>query len=395
MKRLLLVISALCVMCTTVLAFNFGFDFGFGGNRNIQYEDLLPVLTGWEPSSKVFGNTSTGVVKRQSFSFTNTGNDYAEDVTVSVTGTGFSLYSTTTFGNISSLRTLTAKVRFSPVAATEYSGFINYSAPNIARLRAVLTGTGVNYNPPSAPTNIVATPGDGTITTTWTAGVGSTSSLFKRGVSSGVYGNHSTVTSPHVVDGVNGTSQYILVGASNSNGITWGTEVSATPAINCSNTPSVTYTAGTSVDIFVGYSDNRTSLGNQYSGVSSYNACSVGFYMKIGAGDISSKNYVVKVYSTVGNNGNLGTLKGTSSTVSGSIVTASPSEVKFSFSPAVTITTNDVVLIVTSDNSRDASNYAAIQYGTGIADWSWNQYAFDGSFYVDDLTKTMNFNVYQ
>jgi len=163
----------------------------------------------------------------------------------------------------------------------------------------------------------------------------------------------------------------------------------------CSTTPTVSYTAGSTTDIAIGYSDNRTSLGNQYAGGSTYNACSVGFYMKIGAGTVTGKTYVAKVYTASANNANLGTLKGTSTTVSGSVLTSTAAEVKFAFSPAVAVTTNDVVIVTTSDNSRDGSNYAQLQYGSGLANWSWNQYDFNRVFYTDDGTKTMNFKIYE
>jgi hypothetical protein len=141
MPRLITIVFAL-MLAVTCQAFDCGFNFDFGGSPGkVQWVDLLPSLS-WSPSSKAFGNHSTGTVTRQWFTLSNSSNDTAEDVAVSLTGAGFSIYSTTTFGNISASRSRTAKIRFSPVAAQEYTGFLNYSAPNIAKVAANLTGTG-------------------------------------------------------------------------------------------------------------------------------------------------------------------------------------------------------------------------------------------------------------
>ena len=85
---------------------------------------------------------------------------------------------------------------------------------------------------PYAPTSVVATAGNASIATTWAAGSGSTSSLFRRGGATGVYGAYSTATSGRVVTGTNGVTQYIQVGALNSYGTTWASEVTATPTAN-------------------------------------------------------------------------------------------------------------------------------------------------------------------
>ena len=131
----------------------------------VEWEDLLPSLA-ISPTTGTYPDTAVGSLAYLMFTITNSGNDLAEDVAITVTGAGFSLYSSQTFGNISSGRSKTAKVRFLPVAATAYSGYANYSAPNIGKVSAALTGTGfVPYVPCSA----------GVLSVNQTAGISSSS----------------------------------------------------------------------------------------------------------------------------------------------------------------------------------------------------------------------------
>lgn len=133
-------------LTTSAWAFNLGFDFKFGGSGSGRgFVDLLPSLS-WSPSSKAFGNVSTNVQRSWLFTLTNAGNDIAEQIKVSVTGTGFRNYSgncPTGFFNLSSGRNCTTKVAFKPTSAASFTGYLNYSAPNIAKVPANLTGTGV------------------------------------------------------------------------------------------------------------------------------------------------------------------------------------------------------------------------------------------------------------
>jgi hypothetical protein len=138
-----IVVTSILICFSAAIAFELSINsFMLNGGNSQRFIDLLPSLGAWSPSSKAFGNVSTGVVKRQSLTIANSGNTYAEDVTVAVTGAGFSLYSTQTFGNIST--TLTAKVRFAPAVQGTYSGHLTYSAPNITAVSASLTGEGVS-----------------------------------------------------------------------------------------------------------------------------------------------------------------------------------------------------------------------------------------------------------
>lgn len=135
----------LLALTTSAWAFTFNFGFNFEGGSSRGFVDLLPSLS-WSPASKAFGNVSTNVQHSWLFTLINAGNDIAEQVKVSVTGTGFRNYSgncPTGFFNLSSGRNCTTKVAFKPTSAASFTGYLNYSAPNIAKVAANLTGTGV------------------------------------------------------------------------------------------------------------------------------------------------------------------------------------------------------------------------------------------------------------
>lgn len=147
-KRIFLLIYFLLLLPSIVFAYNFSLSFSLAKTEQIKWEDLLPSLS-WSPSSYAFGNVSTASNRSFLATITNNGNDLAEDITLSVSGAGFRIYSGSfpgTFGNISSGKSKTKKVMFSPVSTIEYTGFINYSAPNIAKTSLALTGTGFSNN---------------------------------------------------------------------------------------------------------------------------------------------------------------------------------------------------------------------------------------------------------
>src|SRR5437667_3182446 len=93
--------------------------------------------------------------------------------------------------------------------------------------------TGSNTNPPTAPTNVTATAGNGQVALSWSASNGATSYNVKRSTTSG--GPYTTVASPTATNytdtGVtNGTTYYYVVSAVNSAGESANSSrVSATP----------------------------------------------------------------------------------------------------------------------------------------------------------------------
>jgi autotransporter-associated beta strand protein len=92
-------------------------------------------------------------------------------------------------------------------------------------------------NPPSAPTGLVATPGNGAAALSWTAATGAASYLIQRGTSSGIYTTNLTVnaaTLNYTDTGLaNGVTYYYAVAALNPNGTSANSnQVSVTPALN-------------------------------------------------------------------------------------------------------------------------------------------------------------------
>lgn len=310
------IFSALVLLSLCAASQSWGFGFGFGfwpfkKSTGIEWIDLVQSLS-WSTNSYEFGTHDAGTTTTATFTITNSGSDTAEDVATSVTGAGFRLYSSTTFGNISAGSARIAKVAFTPTGAGSFAGFANYSAPNIGRTSVALSGTG-----------------------------------------------------------------------------------SGTPTGDCGTTPAISYSSGTTTDKGVSTSINRSRIGVFYSGATTYNMCAVEIQLKVEAGNVSSKNYVARVYSAASATSGLGALIATSEPVSGSALTSAFSYPKFTFSTPVNLTSNHVVLVMTADASVDGTNYAIIQYGAGIADWqSLHNYTTTDTHYETVGAKTYNFRLY-
>jgi predicted CxxxxCH...CXXCH cytochrome family protein len=84
---------------------------------------------------------------------------------------------------------------------------------------------------PSAPSGILAVPGNAQATISWTDGTDATSSLIRYGTTSGSYTTSiDPATSPRIITGLtNGTIIYYQVGARNAAGTSWSLESSFTP----------------------------------------------------------------------------------------------------------------------------------------------------------------------
>ncbi len=132
---------------------------------------------------------------------------------------------------------------------------------------------GNTLSPPSAPTGLAATVGNGTVTLTWNAGGGATSYTVKRGtVSGGPYAAIATLgSSPtSLTDSglINGTTYYYVVASSNSAGTSPNSaELAATPLMPPAFTSSATatpnpVTQGVSTTISAQVTDTANTLTN-------------------------------------------------------------------------------------------------------------------------------------
>jgi len=152
-RRLLAAVTLLLLAAVPASAFNYGDfrSFTLGARTAVVglWVDLVQSLS-WSTPTYDFGSHDVGTTNTATFTITNSGNDTAEEVATTVTGAGFSLYSSVTFGNISALpgtNTRPVKVKFTPPSAGPFTGFASYSAPNIARVSVALSGTGVGGEP--------------------------------------------------------------------------------------------------------------------------------------------------------------------------------------------------------------------------------------------------------
>ncbi len=128
-------------------------------------------------------------------------------------------------------------------AATGYDNATGWGSFNGTSLMAALATPATN--PPSSPTGLTATPGNGTVTLSWNVSTGATSYNVYRGTTSGKEGStpiKTGITATTYTDNTvtNGTTYYYEVSATNSAGISAPSkEVSATPAA-----PALAITAG-------------------------------------------------------------------------------------------------------------------------------------------------------
>jgi fibronectin type 3 domain-containing protein len=109
-------------------------------------------------------------------------------------------------------------------------------------------GEVVGYNPPSAPTGLVATPGVNTVGLTWNAVGLATGYKVLRGTSTGVYSVTNSAASNAYTDNtaVGGTQYFYVVQATNASGASASsTEATATPTISLPDVPGSLTATGT------------------------------------------------------------------------------------------------------------------------------------------------------
>ncbi len=109
-------------------------------------------------------------------------------------------------------------------------------------------GEVVGYNPPVAPTELVATPGINSVSLSWNAVAAATGYKVLRGTSTGVYTVTNTAASNSSFDNtaVGGTTYFYVVQATNASGASvFSSEVSATPTIALPDQPTGLIATGT------------------------------------------------------------------------------------------------------------------------------------------------------
>jgi subtilase family serine protease len=121
------------------------------------------------------------------------------------------------------------------IAVAGYDDATGLGSFNGANLWAALSSSGAPIAPPPAPTNLTATPGDTTVSLSWTGSSGATSYSVYRGVASNSEGSTPiatgiTTTSYKDTGLTDGTTYYYKVTATNSAGNSGvSNEASATP----------------------------------------------------------------------------------------------------------------------------------------------------------------------
>jgi hypothetical protein len=145
-------IITVCLILLPLNVWAFGLHLGFinfGGSQQKQHVDLVPNLT-WTPVSKDYGSQNIGTNTDQAFTLTNTGNTLAESISLAVSGTGYTLLSTTCGSNpfdLAESATCTATARFTPASAGTLTGSLTASRVNRDDVVAGLTGVGVVVDP--------------------------------------------------------------------------------------------------------------------------------------------------------------------------------------------------------------------------------------------------------
>jgi hypothetical protein len=125
----------------------------------------------------------------------------------------------------------------------------------------------------------------------------------------------------------------------------------------------LTNTASTTTDWDITDSTTYYFVGHHFIDLgSTEDICKATFYITQATGDISGKTYTAYIY-TIDGAGNLDSLLGTSSGVTGSN-SWSDTAVDFEFSPKVTMSNGTNHAVVVSTGSVDASNYAEMEIST-------------------------------
>lgn len=125
-------------------ALNAGVSYIWRVRALAELEDLIPVLS-LGLSTYDFADTASGSYTDYEFTLSNTGNADAENVTVAITGTGYTKQVDLVSSTIAAAEHGHFTARFSPTEVAEFnSGLITVSWPNRDDITATLTGTGTS-----------------------------------------------------------------------------------------------------------------------------------------------------------------------------------------------------------------------------------------------------------
>lgn len=135
---------------------------------------------------------------------------------------------------------------------------------------------------------------------------------------------------------------------------------------------------------------NRKYVGTRYTGGSSFTICKSSIRMKEALGNVDSKTYYMAVYSLSGTA--LDTKVGQSDNVSGAVLSATVTDIEFTWSTPATLSTG-YALVVTSDDAADASNYAVVMSNRALSsDWTFDKW--DSNKYITATTYDANIKIW-
>lgn len=267
------------------------------------------------------------------------------------------------------------------------------------------SGGGGGGNPPSTPTGLIATAGDGQVSLSWTGSTGATSYKVKRGTAAG--GPYTTVSSPAATSYsdtglTNGSAYYYVVSAVNAYGESANSgEASATPsavplpptglnAVPGNAMITISWTASVSSGVSGYHLKRSTTSGGPYTQVASTPPTTY-------AGDTSVTNgtqyyYVVTTVNSSGESANSAEVSATPlSTITNLSLTIDVYTDRHSISPyiyggafpkdAATITDSGLPVVRWGGNGASTYNW---QLGTSNSD---NDYYFE-DFSFQALNKT-------
>jgi hypothetical protein len=231
-----------------IISTGFGFRVNKKYNKgNNNYEDLLPVL-GVSPLFYDYGMHDTGTNTDYIFTLTNTGNEVAEDITVAVSGTGFSLLSSAGPFNVAANGgTANVTVRFSPQSGSTLSGSLTFSWPN--RDDIVVGLSGFNLHTPTPTTYSTVTQKDSNATLGSTNNTGILGQLITSSVV------HNLCEASFSIYSITGdvSSKIYYIKVYSRSGTSLGTlKGTSSPISNITNTGIVSGTFNTPVQIVTG-----------------------------------------------------------------------------------------------------------------------------------------------